>query len=232
MGKSNLLHTALAVRKLAPEGEIIILADNDLNVPREAQDAARAVGGLVAVPELNGRKCDAWDVWTERGAEAMRACVERATSPGGGDDPQDTVARLAALSPIEYDRVRQTESDALGVRVTTLDAEVEKARRKLAGDGNDTQGDGDEARCLRTVEISIESKDPKQQPRPRPQADILIDIGLHVSKALFCGDDDRPYAVIRDRSEVWGVASKRFREWLRGCYFTLVNSTLSLRRWV
>lgn len=33
------------------------------------------------------------------------------------------------------------ESEALGVRVTTLDAEVEKARRKLAGDGNDSQGE-------------------------------------------------------------------------------------------
>jgi hypothetical protein len=44
------------------------------------------------------------------------------------------------MKPMDYDRVRQAEADALCVRVTTLDAEVEKARRKLAGDGNDSQG--------------------------------------------------------------------------------------------
>ena len=75
MGKSNLLHTTLAARKLAPEAEIIILADNDLNVPMEAQGAARAVGGQVAVPDLGGRKCDFWDLWHERGLEAARAAL-------------------------------------------------------------------------------------------------------------------------------------------------------------
>jgi len=75
---------------------------------------------------------------------------------------------------------------------------------------------------LRDVEIYVLSGEPPTQ-RARSQADILIDIGLKVSKALFCGDDDGPYAVIRDRSEVWGVASKRFREWLRCCYFKRVG---------
>jgi putative DNA primase/helicase len=75
MGKSNLLPTALAVRKLAPEAENILLADNDLNVPREAQDAARAVAGRVAIPELEGHKCDFWDLWHKRGVEAVRAAM-------------------------------------------------------------------------------------------------------------------------------------------------------------
>ena len=83
MGKSNLLHAALAVRKLAPEAEIIILADNDLNVPREAQDAALAVGGRVAIPE--GRKCDFWDLWHERGVEAVQRAIAGAKAPGGGE---------------------------------------------------------------------------------------------------------------------------------------------------
>jgi putative DNA primase/helicase len=149
MGKSNLLHTALAVRKLAPEAEIIILADNDLNVPREAQDAARAVGGQVAMPDLGGRKCDFWDLWHERGGEAVRAAIadtraSDGTTAASEDEPLDTkavVERLAKLSRIEYDRVREAEAERLGVRVSTLDAEVEKARRKLTGDGNDGQGE-------------------------------------------------------------------------------------------
>ena len=60
------------------------------------------------------------------------------------DEPLDAkavVERLAKLSRIEYDRVRDAEAERLGVRVSTLDAEVEKARRKLTGDGNDGQGE-------------------------------------------------------------------------------------------
>ena len=39
-----------------------------------------------------------------------------------------TIARLAALSPVEYDRCRTAEADALGCRVATLDAMVTRAR--------------------------------------------------------------------------------------------------------
>src|SRR5215472_11164790 len=38
------------------------------------------------------------------------------------------IARLAALSRLEYDRVRKAEAEKLGVRVDTLDAEIRKAR--------------------------------------------------------------------------------------------------------
>lgn len=43
-------------------------------------------------------------------------------------DDKDTLARLAALPPMEYDRVRQAEADKLGIRVTTLDATVAELR--------------------------------------------------------------------------------------------------------
>ena len=43
-------------------------------------------------------------------------------------EPQATFARLAALSPIEYDRVRIAEAEKLGVRVGTLDEEVLRYR--------------------------------------------------------------------------------------------------------
>lgn len=63
----------------------------------------------------------------------------RHTPVAGGDrgmtDPVDgkaadalTIARLAALSQIEYDRVRVDEAEAMGCRVSTLDGEVERAR--------------------------------------------------------------------------------------------------------
>ncbi len=46
-----------------------------------------------------------------------------------------TVGELAQLSPIEYDRVRESAAGKLGVRVSTLDAEVKKTRG-AAGDDN------------------------------------------------------------------------------------------------
>ncbi len=42
----------------------------------------------------------------------------------------DDISRLAALPPLEYDRVRESEAERLGVRVGTLDKEVSKARHE------------------------------------------------------------------------------------------------------
>lgn len=51
------------------------------------------------------------------------------TDPANGQAADAlTIARLAALSQLEYDRARAAEAEALGCRVTTLDAAVERAR--------------------------------------------------------------------------------------------------------
>lgn len=79
MDAGNLSAVALAVRKLAPDAEIILLADNDIRPDGQnpgveaATRAAQAVGGRVAVSDLDGQKCDFWDVWHELGAEAVKA---------------------------------------------------------------------------------------------------------------------------------------------------------------
>jgi putative DNA primase/helicase len=78
LSAGNLRSVAQAVRELAPNAAIIVVADNDVKPDGDntgvtaATDAARAVGGYVAVPELNGRKCDLWDLWAEFGSEAVR----------------------------------------------------------------------------------------------------------------------------------------------------------------
>src|SRR4029079_14089328 len=46
-----------------------------------------------------------------------------------GETLQETVCRLAELSPLDYDRVREAEAKRLGVRVGTLDAQVNELRR-------------------------------------------------------------------------------------------------------
>lgn len=83
MDAGNLSAVALAVRKLAPDAEIILLADNDIKTDgtnpgmKSATEAAQTVGGRVAVPELDGQKCDFWDVWQHRGTDAVRDALAK-----------------------------------------------------------------------------------------------------------------------------------------------------------
>ncbi|SMF95163.1 putative DNA primase/helicase [Methylomagnum ishizawai] len=99
MDKDGLLPVARAVRELAPDAEIVFIADNDLKPNggnpglSAALAAAREIGGRVAIPQLDGRKCDFWDVWHERGADAVREALARAASP-----PPDPPAQTPDVS--------------------------------------------------------------------------------------------------------------------------------------
>jgi putative DNA primase/helicase len=65
------------------------------------------------------------------GVEKIMALIEAAenveTPPENVDE---TLHRLAALSPLEYDQIRDVEAERLGVRVGTLDDEVKKVRKQ------------------------------------------------------------------------------------------------------
>lgn len=53
-------------------------------------------------------------------------------------------ARLAALSPVEYDRCREAEARKLGIRTSTLDGEISLVHQKAdeaAGSDNDAPAD-------------------------------------------------------------------------------------------
>jgi putative DNA primase/helicase len=64
--------------------------------------------------------------------ELVRKVDHGFTLPNAPDfKPRDpNIERLAALTPIEFDKVRKAEAKALGVRLDTLDAEVTKARQQ------------------------------------------------------------------------------------------------------
>lgn len=66
--------------------------------------------------------------------------MAEAMIPSETDPLQDAVIRLAELSPLEYDRVRDAKSKALGVRIATLDAAVRDARKTAIIERDD---DGD-----------------------------------------------------------------------------------------
>jgi putative DNA primase/helicase len=52
---------------------------------------------------------------------------------GGDGDDQAELHRLAALPPLEYDRIRRDTADQLGVRTETLDREVTRLRNGAGG---------------------------------------------------------------------------------------------------
>jgi putative DNA primase/helicase len=83
-GKGNLKRIALWVRDLAaPGADIIIAADDDQPNPdaiNKANDAAKACAGRVALPTM-GKKADFWDLFQEKGPEAVLAAIEAAQAP-------------------------------------------------------------------------------------------------------------------------------------------------------
>jgi putative DNA primase/helicase len=66
----------------------------------------------------------------------------------------EAIARLAALPPMDYDRVREEEADKLNIRVTTLDKEIAKAR----GDAveNNARGTAVEFEAIDPSDESVE----------------------------------------------------------------------------
>ena len=139
-----------------------MIADKEEAGRKHARAVATALHGVarsvkfVELPDCNGKPVkDAADFCSTGGTpDQLKAILEsasqflptsepRRTKPSStateylGRDESETgeevVARLAALSSVEYGRVRHTEADALGIRVSTMDAEVEKRRTGTAG---------------------------------------------------------------------------------------------------
>ncbi|HEY3862041.1 MAG TPA: DUF3631 domain-containing protein [Verrucomicrobiae bacterium] len=142
MNCHNLIAVAKAARELWPQREIIIAADNDqwTEAPRknpgvtDATAAAKAIRARLAVPQFKDattKPTDFNDLAALEELPTVKQQIDTAVLPTENDT--DTYARLADLPPAEYDRCRQTEANALGVRVSTLDAEVEKQRGETGG---------------------------------------------------------------------------------------------------
>ncbi|MGZ5050456.1 MAG: DUF3631 domain-containing protein [Methylobacter sp.] len=87
-------------------------------------------------------------------------------NPAGTSDDA-TIKRLAALSPMDYDRVRDTEAKVLGVRAATLDKLVNAERK-----GNDSSG------------VDIESVEPWSE--PIDPAQLLNDLVACTKRFIVC----------------------------------------------
>ncbi len=145
MNAGNLLATAKAFRVKHPDREVIIAADNDQWTEgnpgmSKGTEAAKAIRAKLAAPKFTDattHPTDFNDLHQHQGLQAVQEQIDAARIP---DETQEqTIARLAALSPIAYDRCREDEAKRLGIRVSTLD----NVRFRLLPK-NDQQGDSAE----------------------------------------------------------------------------------------
>lgn len=143
----NLLAVAKAMRAKFPALRIVVAGDNDKSGVGQsaALEAARAVGGLVAIPSTDGHDWN--DVHRTEGLDGVRAGIEAATAPDAGETeassklpPCDAdvqgkltelralLPELAKLKPLDYSARRASIAKQYRVSVTALDAEVNALR--------------------------------------------------------------------------------------------------------
>ena len=146
MDCGNLPAVAKALREKWPEREIIIAADNDAFTADKSgkptnpgvtkgTEAAKAIGVRLAVPRFKdaaNKPTDFNDLHQLEGLETVKEQIETATPPKESDE--ETLQRLAALSPMEFDRCVDEEAEALHVNGGTLRSEVVRRRPKTAND--------------------------------------------------------------------------------------------------
>ncbi len=143
-------------------------------VARLAREAGVASVRIVQVPD---ELPQGWDLADEvpDGLDPVALLAEapehdaNAGAPGGDDEYEQAVMRLAELPPHEYDRVRKAEAKRLRVRVKTLDSDV-KAARASESDDNALQG-----RALQWPE-------PEPWPEPVDGAAMLAEIAALIAR--------------------------------------------------
>jgi hypothetical protein len=90
---------------------------------------------------------------------------------GGETSDADRLARLAGLSPIEYDRQREAVAKAMSIRSSTLDKMVKELRQEKSS----TEG--------------IDFDDVEPWPHPVQPAALLSDLAGVVRRFIICPDE-------------------------------------------
>mgnify|MGYP001170051897 CR=1 FL=1 len=102
-------------------------------------------------------------------ARDLPATQEKVPNPGGSD--AERLEWLAGLSPIEYDRVREAEARALGIRAGTLDKMVKGARQE------------------KSLTEGIDFDDVEPWPHPVEPAAVLSELSSTVKRFIICPDE-------------------------------------------
>ena len=150
----NLKPVAQVIRAKYPNGEIVVVADNDQWTEgnpgvTKAQEAAAVVHGAIVIPQFfNLESCptDFNDLLCLEGLEAVKQQLTEVLSRGNGsangphaETTQQTIERLAGLSTLDYAQRRKVEAKNLDVSVAFLDKAVKEAKTKN-GVGKPLQG--------------------------------------------------------------------------------------------
>lgn len=125
----------------------------------------------VQVPHEFLEKWDLADPLPEGWAiDRLRSLLEPGPTVSEGESTQSVVGRLAELSVLEYDQIRNAEADRLGVRVGTLDEAVGDERRRR-----------EEGSAMRTMFPVVEP-----WPNPVDAAVLLDEITATVKQFIVC----------------------------------------------
>jgi putative DNA primase/helicase len=115
---------------------------------------------------------------TQRAREKQQAKQDSGSSSAEPASEYDVaVARLANLKPAEYDRARKEEAVRLGVRVGTLDADVEAARPAPADD-EESAGKGK----------ALELPEPEPWPEPVDGAALITDLVAQIRRFVIVSE--------------------------------------------
>jgi hypothetical protein len=149
---------------LLPKGDIIdwFAAGGTADQLRELIEAAPPAAKVIAT----------WEPEPEEVASETAA-----TEEGNGEPLADDLARIAAMRPVDYDRVRLEEAKRLGVRASTLDAEVEKLRVATAAESGDVNSDG-KGKALDLYE-------PEPWHEPVVGADLLAELVAQIKRFVI-----------------------------------------------
>ena len=142
----NLKTVAESIRKAHPDTDLVIAADDDWKTEgnpgiSKGADAARSVKAKLAIPnwpenQRGEKDTDFNDLGLRHGPAHITTCIGRAARPSEEkmpkEDRQTLLKRLSELDQIEYDSIRIAESKKLGIRASTLDAEMTKLRGQKA----------------------------------------------------------------------------------------------------
>ena len=158
MNCGNLLAVSKALREKFQPREIIIAADNDcwkseIGNPGldKATGAAKAIHAKLAVPRFANtttKPTDFNDLHQLEGLHIVTTQLESATTPQETDD--EIVQRLAALTPLEYERQRKTEAERLSCRESVLNKLVDTKRSKGKLQNGELQG-----RTVNLVDVEL-----------------------------------------------------------------------------
>ena len=142
----NLKTVAESIRKAYPDTDLVIASDDDWKTEgnpglTKGADAARSVKAKLAIPtwpenQRGEKDTDFNYLGLRHGPAHITTCIGRAARPSEEkmpkEDRQTLLKRLSELDQIEYDQIRKTEAKKLGIRASTLDAEMTKLRGQKA----------------------------------------------------------------------------------------------------